>query len=219
MDPKSLSARLVFLAALIGGTSYVWSWSQGLDDLTSTIWKGSGVALLAIYAGLKARNPQGWAIAAIMALGALGDVLLEVAGLIIGAIAFLAGHLVAIWLYARNSRPDLGLVKRIAALAVIPLTVGTAYVLSAGQAAGLGIPLYALGLSTMAAFALMSRFSPPWVGLGALMFVVSDLLIFSRSGVLAGQAWLGLAIWGLYFGGQVLICLGVTRALEPQAEA
>ncbi len=219
MDRNSLPARLVLLAALIGGTSYVWSWSQGLDDLTSTIWKGSGVGLLALYAGLKARNLQGWAITAIMALGALGDVLLEAAGLIIGAIAFLAGHLVAIWLYGRNQRPDLNPVKRILAFAVVPLTVGTAYVLSAGQGAGLGIPFYALGLSIMAAFALMSRFSPPWVGLGALMFVVSDLLIFARSGPLTGQAWVGLAVWGLYFGGQVLICLGVTRTLESQVEA
>jgi uncharacterized membrane protein YhhN len=49
--------------------------------------------------------------------------------------------------------------------------------------------------------------------------VVSDLLIFSRSGPLGDQAWLGLAIWGLYFGGQVLICLGVSRALQTQAGA
>jgi hypothetical protein len=219
MTSRALLPKLVLLAALIGGTSYVWSWSLGLPDLASTVWKGSGVGLLAVYAALKARNPMGWALAAVMTLGALGDVLLEAAGLIIGAIAFLAGHLVAIWLYARNLRPGLGGLARIAALAVVPLTVGTAYGLSAGQGAGLGIPFYALGLSTMAAFALMSRFSPPWVGLGALMFVVSDLLIFSRSGVLAGQAWLGLAIWGLYFGGQVLICLGVARVLEPQTEA
>ncbi len=209
--------RLVLLAALIGGTSYVWSWSQGLPDLASTVWKGSGVGLLAVYAALRARNPDGWALTAIMAFGALGDVLLEAAGLIVGALAFLAGHLVAIWLYWQNRREGLGRPGMILALAVIPLTVGAAYVLSVGQGAGLGIPVYALGLSTVAALALMSRFSPPWVGLGTLMFVVSDLLIFSRSGVLAGQAWLGLAIWGLYFGGQVLICLGVSRTLDAQA--
>jgi len=212
-------ARLVLLAALIGGTSYVWSWSQGFSDLTSIVWKGSGVGLLAVFAALKARSPDGWALTAIMAFGALGDVLLEAAGLIVGALAFLAGHLVAIWLYWRNRGVELGRPASLLALAVIPLTVGAAYVLSVGQAAGPGIPLYALGLSTMAALALMSRFSPPWVGLGALMFVVSDLLIFSRSGPLGDQAWLGLAIWGLYFGGQVLICLGVSRVLQAQAEA
>lgn len=212
-------SRLVLIAALVGGISYVWSWSQGLPDLASTVWKGSGVGLLALYAALRARDRNGWALAAIMALGAAGDVLLETAGLIVGAFAFLGGHLVAIWLYGTNRQPGLGPLARVMAFAVIPLTVGTAYVLSSGQAAGLGIPLYALGLSTMAALAVMSRFSRPWVGLGALMFVVSDLLIFARTGPLTGQAWVGLAVWGLYFGGQVLICLGVARALEAQAEA
>jgi uncharacterized membrane protein YhhN len=66
----------------------------------------------------------------------------------------------------------------------------------------------------MAALAWKSRFSRQWVGIGALMFVVSDLLIFARSGPLEGQAWVGYAIWTLYFGGQLLIVLGVTRTLE-----
>jgi hypothetical protein len=44
--------------------------------------------------------------------------------------------------------------------------------------------------------------------------VVSDLLIFARSGPLEGQAWVGYAIWTLYFGGQLLIVLGVTRTLN-----
>ncbi len=42
-------------------------------------WKGAGVALLAVYAALKARNLDGWLICAVMAFGALGDVLLEAA--------------------------------------------------------------------------------------------------------------------------------------------
>ena len=42
----------------------------------------------------------GWLIAAVLALGALGDVLLDAIGLEKGAIAFALGHMLAIWLYA-----------------------------------------------------------------------------------------------------------------------
>src|SRR3546814_10762347 len=70
-------------------------------------WKGAGVALLAAWAVSAARDLDGWLIAVVLALGAAGDVLLEAAGMIAGAAAFLAGHLVAIWLYARNRRAAL----------------------------------------------------------------------------------------------------------------
>jgi len=79
----------------------------------------------------------------------------------------------------------------------------------------------------MAAAAWTSRFPRFVVGLGAVLFVVSDLLIFARLGPLAGATWVGFGVWTLYFGGQLLICLGVsgtlasphspTPKLDPQA--
>ena len=66
----------------------------------------------------------------------------------------------------------------------------------------------------MAACALISRFPVALTGLGALMFVLSDLFIFARAGPLAQAAWIGLAIWTLYYVGQLMICLGVVRTLE-----
>ena len=69
----------------------------------------------------------------------------------------------------------------------------------------------------MAASAWISRFPRQLTGLGALMFVVSDLLIFYRTGrPIAREPWLGFAVWGLYFAGQTLIVLGVTRGLNSQ---
>ena len=43
--------------------------------------EGAGVALLAIWAAIQARDVDGWLIAAVMALGATGDVLLDAQGL------------------------------------------------------------------------------------------------------------------------------------------
>ncbi len=209
-------ATLVLAAAIVGGVSYVGSWRLHLPLAASTAWKGSGVALLAVYAGLKARRLDGWLICAVMGFGALGDMLIEALGLVAGALGFLVGHLIAIGLYWRNRRPGPSLSQRLLAVVIVPATVVTAFLLPADRTGAPGVAVYALGLSVMAATAWLSRFPRYRVGAGALMFAASDLLIFARAGPLQGAAWIGLAIWGLYFTGQTLICLGVTRALEGE---
>lgn len=214
MERNSPLAWLVLAASVIAGVSYVASWNMALPEGVGTAWKGAGVALLAVYAGLRARSFDGWLICAVMALGALGDVLLETHGLNVGAVAFLVGHLIAIALYLRHRRRGLANIdKLLMAVLVLGTTVG-AYLLPTDRALGAGAALYSLGLAVMAACAWASRFSRVQVGLGALMFVASDLLIFGRAGSLAGAAWVGLAIWGLYYFGQFLICVGVVRGLR-----
>lgn len=204
---------MALAAAIVAGLSYMAGWGLELSPAAQTVWKGSGVTLLAVYAALVARGLDGWLIAAVMTLGALGDVLLETHGLQVGAVSFLAGHLVAIWLYVRNRRGALGAGGWLAAAALVAATAGLAYVLPADPLMGQAAALYSIGLAAMAAAAWASRFPRAWTGLGALMFVVSDLLIFARAGALEGQPWVGYAVWSLYFAGQLLICLGVTRTL------
>ena len=206
-------SRGLLIAAVIAGVSFMASWGLHLAPAAAIAWKGSGVALLALYAASRARSLDGWLITAVMAFGALGDVLLETSGLTVGALAFLAGHLVAIGLYLRNRRPSLALSQTLLALLLVPATVLIAFLLPSDRAAAPGIAFYSLGLSLMAATAWTSRFSRYQVGLGALMFLDSDLLIFARGGPLHGQAWVGYAIWILYFAGQALICTGVTKRL------
>jgi uncharacterized membrane protein YhhN len=210
LSPRSL----LLLAAIIAAASYMVSWSWALPPAVATAWKGAGVALLALYAATRARSLDGWLLVAVLALGATGDVLLEVIGLTKGAVAFLAGHLVAVWLYLRNRRPTLGGGEWALAALLVPATVATAFALPADRAAAPGIALYSLGLSAMAACAWLSRFPRQRVALGALMFLVSDLLIFARAGPLHGQPWVNDAVWILYIAGQTLICIGVANALE-----
>jgi len=100
------------------------------------------------------------------------------------------------------------------AVVLVPAVVIVAFLLPADRAGAPGVAAYSLGLALMAATAWLSRF-PRWrVGTGALMFVVSDLLIFGRSGPLPDNFAIGLAVWGLYYFGQLLICVGVVRARE-----
>ena len=213
MDRRGAAAHLVLAAAVVGGVSYFASWNLGLPEAASLAWKGSGVSLLAVYAGLKARTFDGWLIAAVMALGAAGDVLLGPAGPAGGGLAFLIGHLVAVWLYLRNRRGKTTLSQRLLAILLVPAAVFLAFMLPADRSVALPVAVYTAGLGLMAATAWVSRFPRRLTGIGALMFVVSDLLIFARMGPLAGQAWGGYAIWGLYFAGQLAIVLGVTRTI------
>lgn len=207
---------LLLLLALLAGLSY-WVATQVMVPAPMLIaWKGAGVGLLALWAALQARSADGWLIALVMALGATGDVLLDAVGLEAGAAAFLAGHLVAISLYLRNRRAATSMSQRLLAILLVPLVVGIAWLLPADRSLAPTIALYSVALAAMAACAWTSRFSRYWVGLGAILFVVSDLLIFARLGPMATSALPALLIWPLYFTGQAMIVMGVVRALAEE---
>jgi uncharacterized membrane protein YhhN len=216
MSQSDRLAKAVLIASIIAGVGYVASWDLHLPQAAELTWKGLGVGLLAVYAALNARTLDGRLLTAVMVFGALGDVLLGAAGLTAGALAFLAGHLVAIGLYLRHRRrrPTRG--QLALAVVLVPAVVIVAFLLPADRAGAPGVALYSLGLALMAATAWISRFPRSRVGAGALIFVVSDLLIFGRGGPWPDSFAIGLAVWGLYYFGQLLICVGVVRALSHQ---
>jgi len=195
-----------FVAALIAGAAYMVVVLGYWSGPGAVVLKGAGVALLALWAATHARSTDGWLIVAVLALGATGDVLLEIAGLVPGAAAFLAGHIGAVLLYRRNGA---GWVL----ILVAAMAVAAAARLVAHDS---GVALYALGLGAMAGAATGSRFPRRFVALGAWLFVVSDLLIFARMGLLADSIVPRLLIWPTYFGGQALIAWGVVTTLARQ---
>jgi uncharacterized membrane protein YhhN len=203
-------ARLILFAALLAGISF-----QFVKDFQPApiiiAWKGAGVALLAIWAASQARDRDGWLLVVALAFGALGDVLLETSGTVVGALAFLTGHVVAIALYLRGRRGSIG-------ASVGHIMIGGAIVAVLGYALtrNVGVAVYAFGLGAMAGSALASRFARPLVAIGVLSFVVSDLLIFAKGSALAGSAIPGLLIWPTYFAAQVLIAIGVVRGLQAR---
>ncbi len=208
MSPKVL----VLAAAIAFGLTYIGSWLLPLPPAAAVAWKGAGVGLLAVYAALNARSLDGWLLTVLLAFGALGDVLLETHGFVAGGLAFLAGHLVAIGLYLRNRRPlTFGSLTYAGALFVF--IVLTAYLFPLNRATAGPIAAYSAGLAAMVAAAWLSRFPRTLVAAGAIMFAVSDLLIFLRTGRPALDIPpIHVAVWGLYFAGQVLIAVGVVRA-------
>jgi uncharacterized membrane protein YhhN len=208
-----IEKRPWLLASLVAGLSFYFIKDSHLPGLYQMAWKGAGVALLATYALARHKSADSRQIAAVMGFGAVGDVAIELS-LEAGAIAFLIGHLIAIHLYWQHRRVALPISQIAAALAMLVLIPAIAFLLPADRSAAPGIALYATGLSAMTAAAWTSSFPRYRVGIGAVLFAASDLLIFARLGPLAHSALPGLLIWPLYYFGQFLICTGVIGELR-----
>ena len=210
--PAGLSPLLV--ASLAAGLAYPLFWNQGLAEDAEMALKGAGVGLLALLAATQARSADGWLLAAVLALGALGDVLLEIS-FEAGAAAFAVGHVVAIALYLRNRRGQRSASQWVVAAALLLFGIGMPYMLLGNDGSQLvGFTVYSLLLTIMAATAWLSRFPRYRAGLGAVLFVASDALIAARMEPLAGIEWVSYAIWLLYYVGQLLIFLGVSATLR-----
>jgi uncharacterized membrane protein YhhN len=202
-------APLLFVSAMLAGTSF-WPMSHVLTQGAGfVIWKTAGVAMLALWALLIARNGDGRLLALVLTFSALGDAVLEMSQTWGGA-AFLIGHILAFTLYRRYRR-DTGQWVALGIGLVIPLI---AWLLTHD----VGVLVYACGLGVMTGSAWASRLPRNQVALGALMFAVSDLLIFSRFHVLHYSMIPSLLIWPLYFAGQALIAWGAGRALAKESQ-
>ena len=214
-------ARWLWLAALVGGTSYFAAVYMRLDGPAIWAWKASGVGLLAIWAAINARGGGGTLIAAALAFGALGDWLLDAVGMLAGAAAFATGHLIAIILYLRNRRPRLTASQTLLAWALVPLALLIAWGLTRGaEAALMGAAIaYTGGVAIMAGSAWTSRFPRYCTGIGAMAFLASDLFIFAGEGGTLSKDVTMWLVWPLYFGGQALIARGVVNMLSGEATA
>lgn len=202
----------LFAAALIAGISYAFADRVVDPGPLQWAWKGAGVGLLALWAAMQSRSGDGRLLAIGMAIYAIADVLLNAAGAVPGGAAFAIGHGVMIALYRRNRRRLTGGERAILALLLVAVPVA-AFLLPERRGEAVQVAVYAAVVGAMAAAALASRFRRDRVGLGALMFLVSDLLIFARMGPLAHSAIPGLGIWPLYFAGQALMARGVAHGL------
>ncbi|MFM5931185.1 MAG: lysoplasmalogenase family protein [Novosphingobium sp.] len=208
--------RSIVLASIVAAVGFYLLRTPGPLPTALVVLKGTGVGLLAILALIYGEGRYGGPLTGIMLLGALGDVLIEY-DLIAGAAAFLVGHLLALAFYLRNGRANPAPSQKLLALAIVVIVPILGWWMPSDRSMALVTFTYALALALMAAAAWMSRFSRYRVGIGAVLFVLSDLLIFARGGPLASSNLPHLLIWPLYYLGQLLICLGVLRTIHSAA--
>ncbi len=212
MPKRALAEHRPWLLASIVAASLYYFFS---DNPIGGVWlmlvKGGAVALLAIYALRRHRSADARMIALVMALGALGDMAIELS-FTAGGAAFFAGHLVAIALYWRNRRANDRIGGKAVAATIMVTTVIVSWLLSRDVA----VTAYATGLGAMAAAAFLSRFPRGRVATGAALFILSDWLIFSRMGSVGESALADWMIWPLYYSGQILIATGVIQTLRGE---
>ena len=180
--------------------------------------KGAAVGLVALYALLQGGGRDGRLLALMMAIAALGDMAFEIN--LGGAILlFFLYHAVAILLYLRHPREHATPTQRAAAVAMLALTPVLFWLLPADRTIAWPVALYGLALGGMASCAWMSGFSRYRVGVGAVLFLASDLLIVAGYGPLMGQAGPQALAWPLFYPGQFLITVGVVQTLRRGGQA
>lgn len=214
------NGEAIWWAAVVAGASYTIAVFAGWTGPGVITWKGAGAALLSLWAAwhaARAAHPARGSfllLAAVMALGATGDVLIDAVGLEAGGAAFAAGHVVAFLLYGHHRRASLTASQRALALLIVPLAALIVWTLLRGVPGVWGAVAYTALVAGMAAMAWTSVFSRYRTGVGAMLFLISDLLIFAREGGAVPRATATLLIWPLYFAGQALIARGVVDRLR-----
>ncbi|QIQ86057.1 lysoplasmalogenase family protein [Erythrobacter sp.] len=203
------------LASVIAATAYYFLWNNPVGEgVWGILLKGAGVGLLAVYAMRRTRGVDGAILVIALALSAAGDMAIMLSFEAGGAL-FLLSHLVAVGLYARNLRENPAASQRLLALALVVAAPLLSWLLSAR----LDIAAYGAVLGAMAAGAWLSRFPRYRVGLGAVLFVASDWLLFSRLGPIDLAPLPDLFVWPLYYVGQVMIATGVVQTLRADHES
>jgi uncharacterized membrane protein YhhN len=206
--------RVIWWAALLAGASYMLPVLAGWDGPAITAWKGAGVGLLALWAALQVRWRDGWLIVLALACGAFGDVLLETHGLAIGGSAFALGHAFAIRFYIANLRENPTPSQGWLSVMLVPGSLVIIWAMLAPAPGWWHALVYTAMVAGMAAMAWSSRFPRYRTGIGAILFLASDLLIFAGEGGLVAPMVRSLLVWPLYFGGQALIAWGVVSTLR-----
>lgn len=207
--------RPYLVLSLLFAITYFFMMDGKVGGSWLALWKGAGVGFLAIYAVHRGRGRDGVLISIVMTLCALADVTIQFSFLAGGAI-FAIGHMVAIGLYVSNRRERTSGSQKAAGVALLvttPVLAGTlTYPLDNWWLAA----LYAALVGAMAGAAWTSRFPRYRVGVGALLFVVSDLVLFAQEAGHVSRDLSDWLVWPLYYSGQFLIATGVIQTIRKE---
>ncbi len=195
-----IEQRPWLLASIAAATAYYF-----LSD--NPVFEGTwGLAAKGASVGV-----DGALLVVMLVLASAGDVAIELDFLTGGAF-FAAAHVVAVGLYLRNLHKRPSPTQKLMGVSLLVATPLVSWLLS-GE---VQIAVYAGFLGAMASAAWMSHYPRYRVGTGAVLFVLSDWLIFSRMGPYDLAPLPDLLIWPLYYGGQLMIATGIVQCLRGE---
>lgn len=208
----SALASIVYFATIPWGGEAPWRIAA----------KGLSISPLAVLAWRELAPGRARALlAGALALGSLGDVLLDTgpAWFTAGLGSFLVGHLLYTWLWRshwrRPLRPTRGQWLRVILVLAACATLAAILVPRLGA---LAVPVifYMAAISAMAAASALAPFSRSRIFWGAVLFVFSDALIAVNRfhSPLPGRDWL---VWSTYYAAQFAIFSGYLREAARQS--
>lgn len=202
------------LASLLFGLTLPFVGHFYMSGMAAILWKMGGVSCLVPYALRRHHDGHfAWA-AAFLALYALADGVLELSTFW-GGLIFAIGHLTAMGLYLRHHRVVIAPSQKALAVVLFVATPIITWYLPHDRAMAWQTALYGLIVGSMAAAAWSSNFPRYRVGIGAVMFVISDLVLVAQmpKGPLDGWIGQGFVVWYTYYFGVLLIAIGIVQTL------
>lgn len=216
MPRRALADKRPYLVlSVLAALAFFYLQVTNLPGLYLIPIKGSAVGFLALYAWMRHSSRSAQLLASALAAAAVGDMAIEF-DLIAGAVGFLVYHTIALLLFLRHRGAVLESRDSLIFLGLLLGTPFAAYFLPYDEGMRLPVAIYALALGAMAAGAWASDFPRLRVGAGALLFVISDLLIFAELGPLSGSAVPQYLVWPIYYLGMFLIAIGVVTTLRKR---
>lgn len=218
MDKPNAVSRNLWLAAILVGVIY-WIGSLArsgvaFEELASlpkpliVATKGLFSALLAMSVFAARKGSASNMVGAALAISAVGDMMLVTIGSAAGGLAFAVAHLLAGYAYAKNRSDNNSATLWLFAIAVPLFAVVSSYLALRGSDQNILMSLFPLISASMAALAILSRF-PLWLsGLGAAIFVVSDVLFLADLGILRHSGEWGFLTWASYAVGYAMVARG-----------
>lgn len=218
MDKPNAFSRGLWLTAILIGVMY-WVGSLARSGLAFeelailprpliVATKGLFSALLAMSVFAARKGSASNMVGAALAISAVGDMLLVTIGSAAGGLAFAVAHVFAGYAYAKNLRNNNFAALWLFAIAVPLITVVLSYLALWGSDQNILMSLFPLISASMAALAILSRF-PFWLsGLGAAIFVASDVLFLADLGILRRSGEWAYLTWASYAAGYGLVARG-----------
>ena len=207
-----IEKRPWLLASLAAAMAYYALRFSPLPEIWLIPLKGAACGALALYVFLQGAGRDSRLLATMMLVAAFADMAINL-DFSTGTLLFFLYHALAISLYLKHPRQHATATQKAAAVAMLLLTPLLAWLLPADRAWAWPAGLYGLALGGMAACAWMSAFPRYRVGVGAVLFLASDLLLIAGLGPLMGEALPQALVWPLYYAGQFLIAVGVVQVL------
>jgi alkenylglycerophosphocholine hydrolase len=212
------SRQFLPFIVLLAAFAYFLQWD--FDSKTiSVALKMTPALLMGLYVVLR-RPGTCAAMAFALVMHAIGDGCLDLgkAYFLAGVAAFFMGHfgyIASFWPYLRHWKDVLILTKLLIGGVVIAMLGLNLFIWPKMPGVlAVAAPVYAVALTTMCVTALLGKWNGPWVAIGALLFLFSDVLIGLR--LFLDEKTLAFMIWPTYVAAQILIPVGWVQA--PVAE-